>query len=132
MTGQNSKMQTNVMESEYFGDGWQVAPTYAQNDYVAEREPEYNFDGFRYFTRKLPGIPKPVAYFGPAWRAAQIDDKGIVLPKGLYGKNGHLELIMKLIVQGRGTRAICREAHATGRTVRKYREILKKLTGGKN
>lgn len=106
-------------------------PSYAQNDYETEQEPEYHFDGFRYFTRNLPGIPKQVAYFGPAWRAVQIDDKGIVLPKGLYGKNGHLEQIMRLIVQGAGTREIIRTAHATGRTVRKYRGILEKLTSVK-
>lgn len=106
-------------------------PTYAQNDYVDEQEPEYNFDGFRYFTRKLPGIPKPVAYFGPAWREVQIDDKGVILLRGLYGKNGRLELIMKLIMQGLGTREISRTTQSTGRTVRKYRGVLQKLIGAK-
>lgn len=66
-------------------------------------------------------------YFGPEWRAEQTDDKGIVLPRGLYGKNGRLEWIMKLIVQGYGTREIIRTANVTGRTVRKYRDILQRL-----
>lgn len=99
MTGQNSKMQTNETVSEYFGDGWQIV------GHTCSR------------------------YFGPEWRAEQADNKGIILPRGLYGKNGRLEWIMKLIVQGRGTREICREAHATGRTVRKYRDVLQKLMG---
>lgn len=68
-------------------------------------------------------------YFGPEWRAEQEYDKGIALVRGLYGKNGKLEQIMRMIVQGRGTRDISRIAHATGRTVRKYRDLLQRLTG---
>ena len=108
-TGKNEMTQQDEAECEddlsssaYYGDGWQIV------GYTCSR------------------------HFGPEWREEQTDDKGIVLPRGLYGKNGRLEWIMKMIVQGRGTRDISRTAHATGRTVRKYRDILKKLTGAKN
>ncbi len=91
--------EDDMWSSAYYGDGWQIV------GHTCSR------------------------YFGPEWREEQADDKGILLPRGLYGKNGRLEQIMKMIVQGRGTREICREANATGRTVRKYRDILQKLTG---
>jgi DNA-binding NarL/FixJ family response regulator len=99
MTIQNAQKLTDDQASEYFGDGWQIV------GHTCSR------------------------YFGPEWRAEQSDDKGIILPRGLYGKNGRLEQIMKMIAQGLGTRKICRDAHATGRTVRKCRDILQKLTG---
>ena len=66
-------------------------------------------------------------YFGPEWFKEQADSKGIALPRGCYGKNGRLEDIMRLIVQGQGTREIVRSMRCTGRTVRKYRDILQKL-----
>ena len=65
--------------------------------------------------------------FGPEWREERDDCKGIILPRGLYCKNGRLEWIMRLITQGHGTREIIRTANVTGRTVRKYRDILQKL-----
>lgn len=89
---------------------------------MIEAEPEYLGDGYSIIKHGFCS-----RYFGPEWRAEQEDDKGIALSRGLYGKNGKLEQIMKMIVGGRGTRDISRTAHATGRTIRKYRDILRKL-----
>ncbi len=66
-------------------------------------------------------------YFGPEWRAEQDDDKGIAFPRGLYGKNGRLECIMRGIVQGRGTREIARNHRVSFNTISKYRRVLEKL-----
>ncbi len=91
---------------------------------------EYYNNGYTIITHGTPSYYNHTCsvYFGPAWRKEQKDNKGINLPKGLYSQNGKAEQIMKLIVQGAGTRSIIRDTHATGRTVRKYRDILQKLT----
>lgn len=106
VTGTGNKMQIDETEFEdelsssaYYGEGWQIV------GHTCSR------------------------YFGPEWRVEQDDDKGIVFARGMYGRNGKLEQVMRLVVQGSSIRSIIREAHVTYKTVKKCQDVLRKLLG---
>lgn len=88
-------------------------------------------EGYRIFPISIAYMTRTTGsvYFGALWRKTQTNTRGVNLPKGIYQRNGKAEQIMRLIVQGEGTRSIIRATNSTGRTVRRYRDILQKITG---
>lgn len=105
-------------------------------EYYTEELYGEEFDNFELFNEdgrisgfQIGNVVECSRYFGPEWLEEQDDPKGIFLKRGLYGQNGKLFNVFKMLRTGHSNSDISKESGVTQNTVRKYKSVFGKLTG---